>query len=77
MRQKTEWFDRNRLGTEPYARWCGRTAGATPPPTRSAKNSYSSPLYYAKMQSDQENRGRVVSINLFFKNDDGRKQEAY
>lgn len=21
--------------TEPYARWCGRTAGATPPPTRS------------------------------------------
>jgi hypothetical protein len=21
-------------GTEPYARWCGRTAGAIPPPTR-------------------------------------------
>ena len=20
--------------TEPYVRWCGRTAGATPPPTR-------------------------------------------
>jgi hypothetical protein len=34
MRQKTEWFDRNRLGTEPYAGWCGRTAGVTPPPTR-------------------------------------------
>ena len=25
----------NRRGTEPYARWCGRTAGAIPPPTRS------------------------------------------
>jgi len=24
----------NRRGTEPYARWCGRTAGVTPPPTR-------------------------------------------
>ena len=24
----------NRRGTEPYARWCGRTAGETPPPTR-------------------------------------------
>ena len=24
----------NRRGTEPYARWCGRTAGAIPPPTR-------------------------------------------
>src|SRR5512139_2653165 len=31
---ETEWHGRNRLGTEPYARWCGRTAGATPPPTR-------------------------------------------
>jgi hypothetical protein len=31
---ETEWLGRNRLGTEPYARWCGRTAGATPPPTR-------------------------------------------
>ena len=27
-------FYRNRRGTEPYARWCGRTAGAIPPPTR-------------------------------------------
>ena len=26
--------DGNRRGTEPYARWCGRTAGVTPPPTR-------------------------------------------
>ena len=25
----------NRRGTEPYARWCGRSAGETPPPTRS------------------------------------------
>jgi len=25
----------NRRGTEPYARWCGRTAGVTPPPARS------------------------------------------
>src|SRR5690625_5828714 len=25
----------NRRGTEPYARWCGRTAGVIPPPTRS------------------------------------------
>ena len=33
-RAEAEWFDRNRLGTEPYARWCGRTAEATPPPTR-------------------------------------------
>jgi hypothetical protein len=24
----------NRRDTEPYVRWCGRTAGATPPPTR-------------------------------------------
>ena len=32
---ETEWFGRNRLGTEPYARWCERTAGVTPPPTRS------------------------------------------
>ena len=24
----------NRRGTEPYARWCGRTAGVIPPPTR-------------------------------------------
>ena len=23
--------------TEPYARWCGRTAGVTPPPTRLVK----------------------------------------
>ena len=28
---ETEWLVRNRLGTEPYAGWCGRTAGATPP----------------------------------------------
>ena len=28
-------FYMNRRGTEPYARWCGRTAGAIPPPTRS------------------------------------------
>ena len=27
-------FYMNRRGTEPYARWCGRTAGAIPPPTR-------------------------------------------
>ncbi|MBW7991964.1 MAG: hypothetical protein FVQ84_18380 [Planctomycetes bacterium] len=27
----------NRRGTEPYARWCGRTAGAIPPPTRCAE----------------------------------------
>ena len=26
--------------TEPYVRWCGRTAGATPPPTRSEKHVY-------------------------------------
>jgi hypothetical protein len=25
----------NRRGTEPYARWCGRTAGAIPPPSQS------------------------------------------
>ena len=25
---------RNRRGTEPYARWFGRTAGVPPPPTR-------------------------------------------
>jgi hypothetical protein len=25
----------NRRGTEPYARWCGRMAGAILPPTRS------------------------------------------
>jgi hypothetical protein len=31
---EAEWLDRNRLGTELYARWCGRTAGVTPPPTR-------------------------------------------
>ena len=24
----------NRRDTEPYVRWCGRTAGVTPPPTR-------------------------------------------
>jgi len=24
----------NRRGTEPYARWCERTAGETSPPTR-------------------------------------------
>jgi hypothetical protein len=24
----------NRRGTEPYARWCERTAGVTPPPTQ-------------------------------------------
>ena len=27
--------DRNRRGTDPYARWCERTGEATPPPTRS------------------------------------------
>ena len=27
-------FYMNRRGTEPYARWCGRTAGEIPPPTR-------------------------------------------
>ena len=32
---ETEWFDRNRLGTEPYARWCGRTAGVALSPPRS------------------------------------------
>ena len=26
--------DRNRRGTEPYARWCERTAGVIPPLTR-------------------------------------------
>jgi len=31
---EAEWLDRNRFGTEPYARWCGRTARATSPPTR-------------------------------------------
>jgi len=30
----TSTHNMNRRGTEPYARWCGRTAGATPPPTR-------------------------------------------
>jgi len=35
---EAEWFCRNRLGTEPYARWCGRTAEVTPPPTRSRTN---------------------------------------
>ena len=30
-------FYMNRRGTEPYARWCGRTAGAIPPPTRSRR----------------------------------------
>lgn len=25
----------NRRGTEPFARWCERTAGVIPPPTRS------------------------------------------
>jgi len=29
-------FHMNRRGTEPYARWCGRTEGAIPPPTRCA-----------------------------------------
>jgi hypothetical protein len=28
----------NRRGTEPYARWCERTAGVIPPPTRSESN---------------------------------------
>ena len=27
-------FNMGRRGTEPYARWCRRTAGAIPPPTR-------------------------------------------
>ena len=27
--------DRNRRGTDPFARWCERTGEATPPPTRS------------------------------------------
>ena len=30
----TQMYITNRRGTEPYARWCGRTAGVTPPPTR-------------------------------------------
>ncbi len=30
---ETEWLGSNRLGTEPYARWYGRTAGATLPLT--------------------------------------------
>ena len=35
MRQAaTQTYITNRRGTEPYARWCGRTAGVTPPPTR-------------------------------------------
>src|SRR5690349_4167773 len=29
-----ESFALNRRDTEPYVRWCGRTAGASPPPTR-------------------------------------------
>ncbi len=32
-------FFANRRGTEPYARWCGRTAGVTLPPTRSRNAS--------------------------------------
>lgn|GEM_PF-4553996 len=27
-------FNVNRRGTEPFARWCERTAGVIPPPTR-------------------------------------------
>ena len=30
----------NRRGTEPYARWCGRTAGVIPPPTRLYDTKY-------------------------------------
>ena len=37
---ETEWLERNRLGTEAYAGWCGRTAGVTPPPTRSVWDSF-------------------------------------
>jgi len=35
---------RNRRGTEPYARWCERTAGAIPPPTRSSSNVWKTRL---------------------------------
>ncbi len=27
-------YSMNRRGSKPYARWCGRTVGATPAPTR-------------------------------------------
>ncbi len=48
---ETEWLDRNRLGTEPYAWWCGRTAGATPPPTRFTFNRVPSFKRYFQWQT--------------------------
>ena len=64
---ETEWFDRNRLGTEPYARWCGRTAGVTPPPTRILPilsippNSVSFSQFVAGITTIQEVEGRILS----------------
>lgn len=42
----------NRRGTEPYARWCGRTAGAIPPPTR-----LQDLRYFAKERRDKVRSG--------------------
>ncbi len=44
----------NRRGTEPYARWCGRTAGAIPPPTRCINynwNTTKMPIAYGIVKS--------------------------
>ena len=41
----------NRRGTEPYARWCGRTVGVTPPPTRFVIHSITFSIIQSYAQS--------------------------
>jgi hypothetical protein len=54
----------NRRGTEPYARWCGRTAGVTWPPTRlSAMYLKEAPI------NDPERENEVSESNGFFRDE--------
>src|SRR2546425_3724591 len=39
--------------TEPYVRWCGRTAEVTPPPTRSKRAAVDEATRNAKLQPDR------------------------
>jgi hypothetical protein len=49
----------NRRGTEPYARWCGRSAGAIPPPTRSTDVKRVSESYGGIVRTEDMLRERV------------------
>ena len=71
----------NRRGTEPYARWCGRTAGVTPPPTRSAKKqkrptALIPSTFYPPRALSSETRPRRVSCAPFRHKRPGHRQAA-